>query len=228
LIDGRQSPKQAKNAFPRQWAGLKPLKRFGGAAMMAMNLALPSEHLRALDQLIARENHIQQRRWQLSMAGLTDNNQPKAAEEEMVRTTMTMGKDSNNNGQGRWRQQRRLRQRRRRVLMVGLTVNNQPKAAEEEMARRTTTTGKDGNNNGQGRQQWEGRRQWGQQQQDGNDGKDDWWGWWGQQARTMMSSMMTKGAISGGGGHGDEGVVGCWPLAIGRWSLGAFVGKDPT
>jgi hypothetical protein len=27
-----------------QWAGLKPLKRFGGVAMMVMNLALPSEH----------------------------------------------------------------------------------------------------------------------------------------------------------------------------------------
>jgi hypothetical protein len=34
------------------------------------------------------------------MAGLTDNNQPKAAEEEMVRTTMTTGKDGNDNGQG--------------------------------------------------------------------------------------------------------------------------------
>jgi hypothetical protein len=34
------------------------------------------------------------------MAGLTDNNQPKAAEEEMARTTMTMGKDGNKNGRG--------------------------------------------------------------------------------------------------------------------------------
>ncbi len=41
------------------------------------------------------------------------------------------------------------------------------------------------------------------------------------QARTTMTSRMTKGAISGGGGHDDEGVVG-------RWSLGAFVGTDPT
>ncbi len=30
-------------AFPRQQAGLMPLKRSGGAAMMVMNLALPSE-----------------------------------------------------------------------------------------------------------------------------------------------------------------------------------------
>jgi hypothetical protein len=36
-----------------------------------------------------------------------------------------------------------------------------------------------------------------------------------------MTSRMTKGAISDGGGHGDEGVVGCW-------LLGAFVGTDPT
>jgi hypothetical protein len=35
-----------------------------------------------------------------------------------------------------------------------------------------------------------------------------------------MTSRMTMGAISGGG-SGDEGVVG-------RWSLGAFVGTDPT
>ncbi len=34
----------------------------------------------------------------IAMAGLTDNNQPKVAEEEMARTTMTTGKDGNNNG----------------------------------------------------------------------------------------------------------------------------------
>jgi hypothetical protein len=34
------------------------------------------------------------------MAGLTDNNQPKEAEEEMARTMMTTGEDGNNNGQG--------------------------------------------------------------------------------------------------------------------------------
>jgi hypothetical protein len=54
--------------------------------------------LRALDWLIAREKHIQQRHWQLTMAGLTDNNQPKVAEEEMARMTTTMGEDGNNNG----------------------------------------------------------------------------------------------------------------------------------
>jgi hypothetical protein len=32
------------------------------------------------------------------MAGLTDNNQPKAGEEEMVRTTTTTGEDGNDNG----------------------------------------------------------------------------------------------------------------------------------
>ncbi len=36
-----------------------------------------------------------------------------------------------------------------------------------------------------------------------------------------MMSRTTKGATSGGSGHGDEGVVG-------RWSFGAFVGTDPT
>jgi hypothetical protein len=41
------------------------------------------------------------------MVGLTDNNQPKVAEEEMARTTMTMGEDGNNNGQGRRRRQGR-------------------------------------------------------------------------------------------------------------------------
>ncbi len=34
----------------------------------------------------------------LAMAGLTDNNQPKVAEEEMVRTMTTTGEDGNNNG----------------------------------------------------------------------------------------------------------------------------------
>ena len=34
------------------------------------------------------------------------------------------------------------------------------------------------------------------------------------QARTTMTSRMTKGAISGGGGHGDEGL-----LAVGRLVL---------
>ncbi len=37
----------------------------------------------------------------IAMAGLTGNNQPKAAEKEMVRTTTTMGEDGNNNGRGR-------------------------------------------------------------------------------------------------------------------------------
>ncbi len=32
------------------------------------------------------------------MAGLTDNNQPKVAEEEMARTMMTTGKDGKDNG----------------------------------------------------------------------------------------------------------------------------------
>ncbi len=35
------------------------------------------------------------------MAGLTDNNQPKAAEEEMARTMTTTGEDGNDNGQER-------------------------------------------------------------------------------------------------------------------------------
>ncbi len=48
----------------------------------------------------------QRHRW-LSMAGLTDNNQPKMAEEEMARTTRTMGKDGNDNGRGRQRWQGR-------------------------------------------------------------------------------------------------------------------------
>jgi hypothetical protein len=34
------------------------------------------------------------------MAGLTDNNQPKVAEEEMARTMTTTGKDGNDNGRG--------------------------------------------------------------------------------------------------------------------------------
>ncbi len=52
------TPQANKYAFLWQWAGLKPLKCSGGAAMMVMNLALPLEHLRVLDQLIAREKHI--------------------------------------------------------------------------------------------------------------------------------------------------------------------------
>ncbi len=36
----------------------------------------------------------------IAMAGLTDNNQPAAAEEEMARTMTTTGKDGNDNGQG--------------------------------------------------------------------------------------------------------------------------------
>jgi hypothetical protein len=75
--------------------------------MMVMNLALPSERFEALDQLITREKHIRQGRWRLLMVGLTDNNQPKAAEEEMARTTTTTGEDGNDNGQGQQRRQGR-------------------------------------------------------------------------------------------------------------------------
>jgi hypothetical protein len=35
----------------------------------------------------------------IAMAGLTDNNQPKAAEEEMARMTTPTGKDGNDNVQ---------------------------------------------------------------------------------------------------------------------------------
>jgi hypothetical protein len=34
------------------------------------------------------------------MAGLSDNNQPKAEEEEMATMTTTTGKDGNDNGRG--------------------------------------------------------------------------------------------------------------------------------
>ncbi len=34
-----------------------------------------------------------------------------------------------------------------------------------------------------------------------------------------MTSRTTKRAIFGGGGHGDEGVVGRWPLAVGHLVL---------
>ncbi len=37
----------------------------------------------------------------IAMAGLTDNNQPTVAEEEMARMTTTMGKDGNDHGRGR-------------------------------------------------------------------------------------------------------------------------------
>ncbi len=37
-----------------------------------------------------------------------------------------------------------------------------------------------------------------------------------------------SGGISGGGGHGDVGVVGRWPSAVGHWLLGAFAGTNPT
>ncbi len=36
----------------------------------------------------------------IAMAGLTGNNQPKAAEEKMARTMTTTGEDGNDNGQG--------------------------------------------------------------------------------------------------------------------------------
>ncbi len=34
-----------------------------------------------------------------------------------------------------------------------------------------------------------------------------------------MTSRLTKGVVSGGSGHGDSGVVGRWPLAVGRLVL---------
>ncbi len=41
-------PRASKFAFLQEWAGLKPLKCSGGAAMMVMNLALPSERFEGL------------------------------------------------------------------------------------------------------------------------------------------------------------------------------------
>jgi hypothetical protein len=69
--------------------------------MMVMNLALPSERFEGFRPAHCREKHLRQRHRQVTMAGLTDNNQPIAAEEEMARTTTTTGKDGNNNEQGR-------------------------------------------------------------------------------------------------------------------------------
>ncbi len=85
----------------------KPLKRSGGLAMMVMNLASPLERFEGFRLAHCQEKHIRRRHWRLTMAGLTDNNQPKAAEEEMARTTTTTGKDGNNNRQGRRRWQGR-------------------------------------------------------------------------------------------------------------------------
>ncbi len=54
-------PRASEYAFLQQWAGLKPLKRSGGAAMMVMNLALPSEHFEGF-----RPAHYQEKTYLLA------------------------------------------------------------------------------------------------------------------------------------------------------------------
>ncbi len=56
-IDRRQCPKQ-EYTFLWRWCGLNLLKFSSGVAMMAMNLASPSERFGALDRFFTGEKHI--------------------------------------------------------------------------------------------------------------------------------------------------------------------------
>jgi hypothetical protein len=51
-------PRASKYAFLRQWAGLKPLKCSGGAAMMVMNLPSPLEHVEGFRPAHCWRKHI--------------------------------------------------------------------------------------------------------------------------------------------------------------------------
>jgi hypothetical protein len=107
----------------------------------------------------------------IAMVELTDNNQPKAAEEDRVRTMRTTGEDGNNNGWGQRQQQgqRQWGQRRRRQGWPARTVRTTGKDDDNVKADNIEDDGNNGEDNRQGQWQQQGRwqqgrrrRRWGQ------------------------------------------------------------------
>jgi hypothetical protein len=86
-------PQASEYAFPRQRAGLKPLKRSGGAAMMVMNLALPSERFEGF-----RPAHCQGKAYTTKTLVAIDGG---AYRQQSTKSGKGRnGEDDNDNGQG--------------------------------------------------------------------------------------------------------------------------------
>jgi hypothetical protein len=87
-------PRASEYAFPWQRAGLKPLKRFGGAAMMVMNLALPLERFGGF-----RPAHCQGKAYTTKTLAAIDG---RAYRQQSTKSGRGRnGEDDDDNGRGR-------------------------------------------------------------------------------------------------------------------------------
>jgi hypothetical protein len=143
-------PRASEYAFPRQRAGLKPLKRSGGAAMMVMNLASPSERFGGF-----RPAHYQGKSYTTKRLAAIDGGAYRQQSTKSGRGRN--GEDDDVNGRGR-------QQRRARTTTMARKTAMKTSAAIDGGAHRQQSTksgrgrnGKDGDDNGRGWQQQRAR-----------------------------------------------------------------------
>jgi hypothetical protein len=139
-------PRARKYAFPRQRAGLKPLKCSGGAAMMVMNLASPSERFGGF-----RPAHCQGKAYTTKTSAAIDGGAYRKQSTKSGRGRN--GEDDDDNGQGRQRQ-------RARTTTTARKTTTKTSAAIDGGAHKQQSTksgrgrnGEDDDDNGRGRQQ---------------------------------------------------------------------------
>ncbi len=143
-------PRASEYAFPRQRAGLKPLKRSGGAVMMVMNLASPSEHFGGF-----RLAHCQGKAYTMKTLAAIDGGAYRQQSTKSGRGRN--GEDDDNNGRER-------QQQRARTTTTARKTTTKTSVAIDGGAHRQQSTksgrgrnGEDDDENGRGRQRQRAR-----------------------------------------------------------------------
>jgi hypothetical protein len=138
-------PRASKYAFSWQRAGLKPLKRSGGAAMMVMNLALPSERFGGF-----RPAHCQGKAYMLKMSAAIDGGAYRQQSTKNGRGRN--GEDDNDNGRGRQRQRARTTTTARKTMTKTSAAIDGGAHRQQSTKSGRGRNGKDDDDNGQGQQ----------------------------------------------------------------------------
>jgi hypothetical protein len=143
-------PRASKYAFPRQRAGLKPLKRSGGAAMMVMNLASPSDRFGGF-----RPAHCQGKAYTMKTSAAIDGGAYRQQSTKSGRGRN--GEEDYNNGQGRQRQRARTRTTARKTMTKTLAAIDGGAHRQQSTKIGRGRNGEDDDDNGQVRQRQRAR-----------------------------------------------------------------------
>ncbi len=143
-------PQASKYAFPRQRAGLKPLKCSGGAAMMVMNLVLPLERFGGF-----RPAHCQGKAYTTKTLAAIDGGAYRQQSTKSSRGRS--GEDNDDNGRGRQRQRARTTTTARKTTTKMSAAINGGAHRQQSTKSGRGRNYKDDNNNGQERQQQRAR-----------------------------------------------------------------------